>query len=114
MATISGGSALTYNTFTGLIGVSSSSERYKKDIQLFEQDYSDNVLKLEPVTFKFKDNDLPSFGLIAEKVYQYYPELAPTDKDNIPYTVNYELLSVLLLDQIKKLRIEIDNLKKFN
>jgi hypothetical protein len=29
--------------------------------------------------------------------------MAPTDHENIPYTVNYELLSVLLLDKIKML-----------
>lgn len=108
MATIDGGASLTYNTYTGLIGVASSSERYKKDIQPFSNGYSNDIYNLEPVTFKYKSNDLPSLGLIAEEVYKYYPELAPTDRDNIPFTVNYELLSVLLLDQIKKLKTRID------
>ena len=108
MATIAGGATLTYNTFTGLIGVASSSQRYKDDIQVFTPSFSDNVLVLEPVTFKFKSNQQASFGLIAEEVFKYYPEMAPTDHDNIPYTVNYELLSVLLLDRVKKL-VNIEN-----
>lgn len=109
MATIDGGASLTYNTYTGLIGVASSSIRYKQDIQPFSDGYSDNVLALEPVTFKFKSNQQPSFGLIAEEVHMYYPEMAPTDHDNIPYTVNYELLSVLLLDRIKKIESNLSD-----
>lgn len=111
MTTIDGGAPLTYNTFTGLIGVASSSARYKKDIEPFTKEYSDDVLNLQPVTFTYKDSDIKSFGLIAEEVVEYYPEITPFDHENIPYTVNYELLSVLLLDQIKKLREEVENIK---
>jgi hypothetical protein len=67
MATIDGGAPLTYNTFTGLIGVATSSLRYKEDVQPFTSTYSDNVLKLEPVTFKYKKSGVPSIGLIAEE-----------------------------------------------
>jgi hypothetical protein len=35
--------------------------------------------------------------------------MAPTDHDNIPYTVNYELLSVLLLDRVKKMETSLSN-----
>ncbi len=113
---IDGGDTLTYNTFTGLIGVATSSIRYKEDVKLFSPTFSDSVLKLEPVTFKYKNSKLPSLGLIAEEVNKYYPELTPVDHGGEPYTVNYELLSVLLLDRIKKMdlnkNITIDRISK--
>ena len=75
------------------------------------QGYSDDIMNLEPVLFTYKDTKIPSFGLIAEHVYNYYPILAPTDNENIPYTVNYELLSVLLLDKIKQFEKRIQEME---
>ena len=111
MSTISGGSTLTYNTYTGLIGVSSSSLRYKEDVQTMCNEYSNRILDLEPVLFKFKDNKQESFGLIAEDVYRFVPELAPIDSEQIPFTVNYELLNVLLLNKLKDLEQRADILE---
>ena len=112
LSTISGGSNLTYNTYTGLIGVSSSSLRYKEDIQIMDNDYSNRILDLEPVLFKFKNNNQDSFGLIAEDVYKFIPELAPVDSEQIPFTVNYELLNVLLLNKLKEMEQRAAELSK--
>jgi hypothetical protein len=54
-------------------------------------------MNLEPVSYNFANSNIESIGLIAEQVYQYYPELVHLDSNGLPYSVNYELLSVLLL-----------------
>ena len=59
-------------------------------------------MNLRPVSFKFKETGVSNIGLIAEEVVDYFPEIVPLDKEGKPYTVNYELLSVILLDVVKK------------
>ena len=58
-------------------------------------------MNLQPVSYTFKDSNVESIGLIAEEVYQYYPELVHLDSNGLPYSVNYELLSVLLLQLLQ-------------
>jgi hypothetical protein len=111
MTPISGGSSLTYNRFTGLVGVSTSSLRYKKDIHPIPPQRVADVLKLEPVAFTYKENGMSTFGLIAEDVHKVFPELAPVDEHGVPYTVHYELLSVLLLQHVKRMDAELALLK---
>ena len=42
------------------------------------------------------------FGLIAEEVERIYPQLVQKDSDGRPFSIRYELLSVLLLEEIQK------------
>jgi len=58
-------------------------------------------------------DDVPgekSFGLIAEEVYEILPELAVLDNGE-PATVDYKMLSVLLLAELKELRTRIEVLE---
>lgn len=95
----------------GQLGTVSSSARYKENIQNLT---SSRVLELQPVSFQYKQNGHHSIGLIAEQVADIMPELAVKDAQGWPETVKYHELPVLLLVEIKKLRAELDALKKQN
>jgi hypothetical protein len=68
---------------------SSSSIKYKKDIELVDQQYSENVLKLKPVWYRSKceaDNSEWSYwGLIAEDVEKIDPRLVSYGYDENDY-----------------------------
>ena len=85
----------------------SSSLRYKEDIKPLEID-SSKIYELTPKSFKFIEGhktSLPGeFGYIAEEVEKILPELVLYDKENRPDALMYELLTVLLLEEVKKLR----------
>ena len=77
-ATVSGVPVLV-NTSTGQLGVASSSRRFKEDIHDMS-DASDGLMRLRPVTFRYKqpfeDGAKPlQYGLIAEEVGEVYPDL---------------------------------------
>lgn len=81
-----------------------SSRRFKQDIEPLS---SDGLLALRPVTFRYREGvlggpDLRRVGLIAEEVAQLFPDLVSRDRAGKPLTVRYELLSVLLLDELKR------------
>ena len=59
-------------------------------------------------------DDVQDIGLIAEEVNEIYPELVNYDKEGKPYSVKYNGLSVVLLDEVKKLRKEVKELKEKN
>ncbi|MBI3781858.1 MAG: DNRLRE domain-containing protein [Deltaproteobacteria bacterium] len=93
------------DSFTGQLGTVSSSRRFKIDIHDMKQ-ASSALLKLRPVTFKYKPNLDPSgttqYGLIAEEVEQVMPDLVVYDKDGKPETVKYHILASLLLNELQK------------
>lgn len=95
------------------LGTVVSSIRFKENVT--EIKYS-KVLELNPVNFIYKDdkNKNINLGLIAEEVNEIMPELVVKDEEGIPFTVKYHELPVLLLYEIKKLRKEIDDMKKLN
>ncbi|MAK52114.1 tail fiber domain-containing protein, partial [Marinobacter sp.] len=67
---------------------------------------------LKPSTFNHKITpEKVDFGLIAEEVEKFVPELVSYNKEGQVESVKYSLLSVLLLQELKKLRQEIDDLK---
>jgi hypothetical protein len=84
-----------------------STEKAKTNISNLGID-SNKIYKLRPVSFNWKTQpDAPkTFGLIAEETAQVIPELVSYDEKNNPHYVKYELLSVLLLDQLQKIRNE--------
>ena len=68
---------------------------------------TNDLLKLRPVTFvnKPEHDKGPSkvqYGLIAEEVAKVYPEMVAYDKDGAPYTVKYQLLAPMLLNEVQK------------
>jgi hypothetical protein len=103
LTTLGGSPAsLQYDTTTGQLGPLSSSRQYKTKIEPIIETWID---RLEAVSFEWKNTgpSLRAIGMIAENVVQYHSELTPRDNDGKLYTINYELLSVLLLHKIKHL-----------
>jgi uncharacterized coiled-coil protein SlyX len=81
-----------------------SARRFKKDIKPMDHKISEAVLALKPVTFHYKKQDTkaqdtPQFGLIAEDVAEVNPDLVVRDKDGEIYTVRYDAVNVLLLNE---------------
>src|SRR5204862_5193258 len=87
----------------GQLGTVASSERFKKDIAIMGQ-ASEGILALRPVTFHYKTDDTstPQFGLIAEEVAKVNPALVLPDKEGKPYTVRYDAVNAMLLNEFLK------------
>ena len=67
---------------------------------------SEIILALKPVTFRYKhelDPDgIPQFGLVAEQVEKVNPDLVVCDAGGKPYTVRYEAVNAMLLNEFLK------------
>ncbi len=87
----------------GQLGTVVSSRRYKTDIHDMGS-ASDGLLRLRPVTFRYKGTDDPSrdYGLIAEEVAAVYPDLVVRNDAGQVETVQYDALPVLLLNEAQK------------
>jgi len=87
----------------GQLGTVASSERFKKDITTMEK-ASQGILSLRPVTFHYKTDikGTPQFGLIAEEVAKVNPALVLSDKEGKPYTVRYDAVNAMLLNEFLK------------
>jgi DNA-directed RNA polymerase specialized sigma54-like protein len=70
------------------------------------KDASDVILKLEPVTFRYKHElspeGTPEFGLIAEQVEKVNPDLIVRDKEGKPFSVRYDAVNAMLLNEFLK------------
>jgi Chaperone of endosialidase len=97
----------------GQLGTLASSERFKKDIATMEK-ASEGILSLRPFTFHYKSDvkDFPQFGLIAEEVAKVNPALVLPDKEGKPYTVRYDAVNAMLLNEFLKARRQIDAQQK--
>jgi len=65
---------------------------------------SEAILALKPVTFHYKSDAsaTPQFGLIAEEVAEVNPDLVVRDKNGEIYTVRYEAVNAMLLNEFLK------------
>src|SRR6266446_2799739 len=103
-ATASGGTAV-YIDFSGQLGTATSSARFKQDIRSMDK-ASDVLLALRPVTFRYKHEldpeGIPQFGLVAEEVEKVNPALVVRDADGKPYSVRYEQINAMLLNEFLK------------
>jgi len=87
-----------------------SSRRYKDNITDIELDTS-LVLDLRPVSFNYISEETRTFGLIAEEVAELLPEAVNHNVYNQVESVNYRMLTVPLIAEVKKNRNEISELK---
>jgi hypothetical protein len=90
----------------GSVAPNVSSLRFKDHIADMG-DSSSKLFQLRPVTFFYKPqyDDGPhalQYGLIAEEVAKVYPEMVAYDKDGQPYTVKYQYLAPMLLNELQK------------
>ena len=102
---------------TGSLNATSVTEtsalRYKKYVKPLRSQ-SDNVYKLRPVHFKWKDNNRGDIGLIAEEVGEVYPELVSTGIDGSAEGISYTKLTAVLIKTIQELSARIDKLENKN
>ena len=102
--TVANGVGVIINT-QGQLGTVVSSERFKADIKPMDK-ASEAILALKPVTFRYKhelDPDgIPQFGLVAEEVEKVNADLVARDEQRKPYTVRYEAVNAMLLNEFLK------------
>ena len=96
----------------GMLFPVSSSIRWKENVEDISKKIDTSKLyDLRPVTFNPTNSNELCLGLIAEEVEKIFPTLVPKDDQGLPSSVRYSLLSVLVLEELKKIKIELDNLK---
>ena len=98
-----GGLSPVYVNSSGQLGAQASSRRFKKDIATMDA-ASEALLSLKPVTFHYKSDNTgtPQFGLIAEEVAKVNPDLVVRDKNGEIYTVRYDAVNAMLLNEFLK------------
>ena len=96
----------------GQPGTVSSSRRFKDEIKPMNK-ASETILALKPVTFHYKSDSTgtPQFGLIAEEVAKVNPNLVVRDADGQIYTVRYEAVNAMLLNEFLKEHRTVQELK---
>ena len=108
------GTAVYVNS-NGQLGTATSSARFKRDIQSMET-ASETILALRPVTFRYKPEldptGLPQFGLVAEDVEKVNPALVVRDADGKPYSVRYEAVNAMLLNEFLREHNKVGDLEK--
>ena len=89
----------------GHLGTVVSSERFKAEIKPMGN-ASEAILALKPVTFHYKHEldpeGIPQFGLVAEQVEKVNADLVARDERGKPYTVRYEAVNAMLLNEFLK------------
>jgi hypothetical protein len=96
----------------GQLGTLSSSRRFKHEIK--EMDNASKAIHaLKPVTFHYKSDktDTPKFGLIAEEVAKVNPDLVVRDKEGKPYSVRYDQVNAMLLNEFLKEHRKVEKLE---
>jgi uncharacterized coiled-coil protein SlyX len=103
-ATVAEGVAV-YVDANGQLGTLTSSRRFKEDIQPMNK-ASEAILALQPVSFRYKHEldpqGIPQFGLVAEEVEKLDPDLVARDAQGKAYTVRYEAVNAMLLNEFLK------------
>jgi hypothetical protein len=98
------GAAVVVNA-AGQLGTAPSSQRFKDEIKPMDK-ASEAILALKPVTFHYKKEidpeGIPQFGLVAEEVEKVNPDLVVCDKEGKPYSVRYDQVNAMLLNEFLK------------
>ena len=98
----------------GHVGTVLSSARFKDNIKPMGN-VSEVILSLKPVTFRYKQTLDPTnttqFGLIAEEAEKVAPELVTLDANGRPYSVRYEEINVMLLNEFLKAHHKVEQMQ---
>jgi Chaperone of endosialidase len=111
--TAANGSAV-FITSGNKVGTDTSSKRFKDDIKPMERT-SEALFALRPVTFRYKKaldpQGVAQFGLVAEEVEKVNPDLIVRDKKGKPYSVRYDQVNAMLLNEFLKEHRTVQELK---
>ncbi len=99
----------------GHLGTINSSARYKEAIKPMDKS-SEAILSLKPVSFRYKKqldpHGTPQFGLVAEDVAKVDPDLVAKDDKGRPYTVRYDAVNAMLLNEFLKEHAKVGQLEQ--
>ena len=99
----------------GQLGTSTSSARFKDRIKPMDK-ASEVILALKPVTFRYKKEldptGVPQFGLVAEQVEKVNPDLVVRDANGKVYSVRYEAVNAMLLNEFLKEHKKVEEQQK--
>src|SRR5581483_3765765 len=112
-ATCIGGSGVFIDA-NNKLGTITSSRRFKDEIKPMEQ-ASETLFALKPVTFHYKKEIDPTgisqFGLVAEEVEKVNPDLVVRDKEGKAYSVRYDQVNAMLLNEFLKEHKKVQRLE---
>ena len=112
-AVVAGGVAVLVSA-SGQLGTNPSSKRFKEEIAVMDKK-SEAILALRPVTFRYKQeldpNKTAQFGLIAEEVAKVNPDLVARDDKGDIYSVRYEAVNAMLLNEFLKEHRKVEELE---
>ncbi len=103
---------------TGIVGVCSSDERLKTNIVDFSDGYLDKMVKLKAITYNWNEQanslnkvntTVTNYGLLAQNVEQYFPELVTMDSNGYKQ-VNYSRLPLYLLKAVQELSVKVSGI----
>ncbi len=101
-------------TADGQLGVRGSSARFKEAIQPMDH-ASEAILALRPVSFRYRKQidpkGEPQFGLVAEEVQKIDPALVECDANGKPFTVRYDAVNAMLLNEFIKEHHKVSELE---
>ena len=109
----SGGETVYWGTNTQRFVYHGSSRKYKKDITSVTAKEAQKILKLNPVTFVYKDDEEEALqhGLIAEEVYKLYPEMIGMKNGEVD-SMHYEQLWAPLIKIVQMQDTRIKQLEE--
>src|SRR6267378_637945 len=100
----------------GHLGTVTSSARFKAAIKPMDK-ASEAILALKPVTFRYKEeidpDGIPQFGLVAEQVEKVNPDLVARDEKGQVYTVRYEAVNAMLLNEFLKEHRKVEEQRNY-
>jgi hypothetical protein len=112
--TSSAGTAVFVNS-DGKLGTTTSSKRFKEDIKPMDKT-SEVLFSLKPVSFRYKNAIDPAgtshLGLVAEDVEKVNADLVVRDKEGKPYSVRYDQVNAMLLNEFLKEHRKVEQLEK--
>jgi hypothetical protein len=104
-------SSVTFSSVTAATINTTSDIRLKDNIRTFES-AMDVVSQLRGVRFAWKETGVETVGLIAQEVEKVLPELIGTNADTGLKSVSYSNMVAVLIEAVKELKAEIEELKK--
>jgi hypothetical protein len=112
--TIAAGTVVIVDS-NGQLGTTTSSKRFKEEIEPMGN-FSEALFSLNPVTFRYNKsidpNGIRQLGLVAEEIEKVNPDLVVRDRDGKAYSVRYDQVNAMLLNEFLKEHHRVQELEK--
>jgi len=117
--TVAGGASFSKDVFVGGTITSSSDIRLKKDIEPFKKEndlFLNKVEKLQTIKYNYingEETKVKQVGFIAQEFVKDFPELLKCPENGF-YSLDYQKMTVVLLECIKELKNRVEYLEYCN